>query len=269
MDVAQRVRSGPANLCDVDGVGVVSRRTLGTEVLLVLGVSLGASAIYSVLEILQRLAAAQPLSAQASQLNASQAPNHWIDLVYQLVGIGLGVVPALLAVFLIGRTGDAAATFGFAPARPRFDLGAGAGLALLIGLPGLGLYLVARALGINTTVEASGLPDVWWRLPVLLLSAAQNAVLEEVVVVGYLVTRLRQIGWRLPAVVATSALLRGSYHLYQGFGGFLGNAVMGVVFALFFIRYRRVGPLALAHFLIDAVVFVVYAEFGSRLSFLH
>jgi membrane protease YdiL (CAAX protease family) len=253
----------------VERVGVVSRRTLGNEVLLVLGVSLGASALYSVLDILRRLSVARPLSQQASQLNVSQAANHWIDLAYQLVGIALGVVPALLAVHLVARTGDAPATFGFAPPRPRFDLGAGAGLALLIGVPGLGLYLAARALGINTVVEASGLPDVWWRLPVLLLSAAQNAALEEVVVVGYLVTRLRQLGWGLPAVVAASALLRGSYHLYQGFGGFLGNAAMGVVFALFFIRYRRVGPLILAHFLIDAVVFLVYAEFGSRLSFLH
>jgi membrane protease YdiL (CAAX protease family) len=253
----------------VERVGVMSRRTLGNEVLLVLGVSLGASALYSVLDILRRLSVAKPLSQQASQLNASQAANHWIDLAYQLVGVGLGVVPALLAVHLIGRTGDAPGTFGFAPPRPRFDIGAGAGLALLIGVPGLGLYLAARALGINTVVQASGLPDVWWRLPVLLLAAAQNAFLEEVVVVGYLVTRLRQLGWQLPAVIAISALLRGSYHLYQGFGGFLGNAAMGVVFALFFIRYRRVGPLILAHFLIDAVVFVVYAEFGSRLSFLH
>jgi uncharacterized protein len=253
----------------VERVEVVSRRTLGNEVLLVLGVSLGASALYSVLDILRRLSVARPLSQQASQLNVSQAANHWIDLAYQLVGIGLGVVPALLAVHLVGRTGDAPATFGFTPPRPRFDLGVGAGLALLIGVPGLGLYLAARALGINTVVEASGLPDVWWRLPVLLLSAAQNAALEEVVVVGYLVTRLRRLGWKLPAVVAASALLRGSYHLYQGFGGFLGNAAMGVLFALFFIRYRRVGPLILAHFLIDAVVFVIYAEFGSRLSFLH
>ena len=27
-----------------------------------------------------------------------------------------------------------------------------------------------------------------------------------------------------------SAVLRGSYHLYQGFGGFVGNIVMGLVF---------------------------------------
>ena len=246
----------------------MSRRTLRNEVLLVLGVSLGASAVYSLLELLRRLSVATPLSQQASQLNQSQASNHWLDLTYQLVGIGFALVPALLAVHLLDRGNDGPAVLGFTPPRLGFDLGSGAGLFVLIGVPGLGLYLAARALGINTTVEASGLPDVWWRYPVLLLSALQNAALEEIVVVGYLVTRLRQLGWGLPAVIATSALLRGSYHLYQGFGGFLGNAVMGVIFVLFFLRYRRVGPLVFAHFLLDAVAFVGYATVGRHLSFL-
>ena len=83
---------------------------------------------------------------------------------------------------------------------------------------------------------------VWWTAPVLLLSAVQNAWLEEVVAVGYLVTRLREMSWRVSLAVAASALLRGCYHLYQGFGGFIGNAVMGAVFALFFIRFKRVIP---------------------------
>jgi membrane protease YdiL (CAAX protease family) len=94
---------------------------------------------------------------------------------------------------------------------------------------------------------------------VLVLSAVQNAILEEVIVVGYLLTRLRQLGWRVGAVIAASALLRGSYHLYQGFGAFVGNAVMGVVFALFFLRTKRVLPLIIAHSLLDVVAFVGYA----------
>ncbi|HZN70686.1 MAG TPA: CPBP family intramembrane glutamic endopeptidase, partial [Micromonosporaceae bacterium] len=102
----------------------------------------------------------------------------------------------------------------------------------------------------------------------LLLSAVQNAVLEEVVVVGYLMTRLRQLAWRSATIVAASALLRGSYHLYQGFGAFLGNAVMGVVFALFFLRTRRVAALVLAHALLDVVAFVGYTLGADRFDFL-
>ena len=58
--------------------------------------------------------------------------------------------------------------------------------------------------------------------PVLILAAIENAVLEEVIVVGYLITRLRSFGLRLPMMITSSALLRGSYHLYQGFGAFVG-----------------------------------------------
>ena len=261
MERVETVQGGPAP--------AVARRVLGNEVLLVLGVGLGASGIYALLDILRRLSITQPLSQQSSNIVVSQAANHWLDLAYQLVGIGLGLVPALLAVHMLNRTEDAPAVLGLAPRRPCFDLGVGAGLFAVIGVPGLGLYLTARGLGLNTTVIPTSLPQVWWAVPVLLLSALQNAALEELVVVGYLVTRLRQLGWGLPAVIATSALLRGSYHLYQGFGGFLGNAVMGVIFALFFIRYRRVGPLIIAHFLLDAVAFVGYATLGRHLSFLH
>ncbi len=129
----------------------------------------------------------------------------------------------------------------------------------MIGLPGLGLVWVASQLGINANLVPAALPDLWWAVPVLILAAIQNAVLEEVVVVGYLVTRLRDLGWRLVWVVLASSVLRGSYHLYQGFGAFVGNAVMGVVFALFFIRTRRVWPLIVAHSLLDIVAFVGYS----------
>ncbi|MEV6966712.1 CPBP family intramembrane glutamic endopeptidase, partial [Hamadaea sp. NPDC051192] len=140
----------------------------------------------------------------------------------------------------------------------------GAALAALIGIPGLGLYFGARALGLNTEVSASGLPSLWWSVPVLILSAVQNAVLEEVIVVGYLITRLRELRWSIPAVIAASALLRGSYHLYQGFGGFVGNAIMGVVFALVYLKWRRVGPLIVAHTLLDVVAFVGYQALCSN-----
>jgi membrane protease YdiL (CAAX protease family) len=68
--------------------------------------------------------------------------------------------------------------------------------------------------------------------------------------------------------VVGSALLRGSYHLYQGFGGFLGNAVMGVIFALFFLRFRRLAPLIIAHATIDTVSFVGYAVLHGHVSWL-
>ena len=83
--------------------------------------------------------------------------------------------------------------------------------------------------------------------------------------VGYLLNRLRKMSWGVPMAVATSALLRGSYHLYQGFGGFVGNAIMGTVFALFFIRLKRISPLIVAHAIIDSVAFIGYAFLHNHL----
>ncbi len=243
---------------------------LGNEVLLVLGVSLGASAAYSLVAFVAKLTAPTPLSQQTTALNQSQAPGRpWLDLTYQLLGIGFGVVPALLAVHLLSRDGgDVWSRLGLDLRRPWFDLGTGTALALVIGVPGVGLYLLARELGINTTVAAANLPDVWWAIPVLILAAAGNAVLEEVVVVGYLLTRLSELGWRTLSAVAASALLRGTYHIYQGIGAFVGNAVMGAVFALLFVRTKRVMPLVVAHALLDVGAFVGYAVLQGKVGFL-
>ena len=143
-------------------------------------------------------------------------------------------------------------------ARPVRDVGWGFALAAAIGIPGLAFYLLGRAMGITVEVQASALNAAWWTVPVLVLSALQNGLLEEVVAVGYLSEKLGQLKWRGPVIVVASALLRGSYHLYQGWGPFIGNAIMGVVFAEYYRRTRRVAPLVVAHFLMDMVVFVGY-----------
>lgn len=250
--------------------GVADRTRLGLEVTLVLGLSLGRSAVYAVLSIIERSTRGTPLASQTSTLNASATPDRpWLDLSYQLVGIGFGMVPVLLALYLLNLTNrPAGEAIGLVPPRPRFDLLRGVALTALIGIPGLGLYLTARELGLNTQVQASGLGEAWWTVPVLVLSAVQNAALEEVVMVGYLVVRLRQLGWALPAVIAFSAVLRGTYHLYQGWGGFVGNLVMGVIFVLLYLRWRRVTPLVVAHTLLDVAAFVGYALLAPQVDWL-
>jgi uncharacterized protein len=258
---------------------VASKRRAGLalEALVVLGLSLGSSAIYAVLAIIDRLTKQVALNQQTSSLNNSVTPDRpYLDLAYQLAGIGLGLVPVALALYLLRRVEPPASDGPYAASRflgldrrrPGFDLGGGVVLAALIGIPGLGLYVAAKALGINTQVAAANLSGAWWTIPVLVLAAVQNAALEEVVVVGYLMTRLQQLGWRTPLVVAGSTVLRGSYHLYQGFGAFVGNAVMGVVFGLVYLRWRRVGPLVVAHTILDVVAFVGYTLARDHISWL-
>ncbi|HEX6681546.1 MAG TPA: CPBP family intramembrane glutamic endopeptidase [Candidatus Limnocylindrales bacterium] len=232
-----------------------------------LGVSLGQSAVYSIVSLVAKLTAPKPLSQQTAPLNTSLAPDRpYLDLTYQLLRIFFALVPVALAWHLMNRDpGGARGLLGVDRRRWGFDVSMGAGLAALIGLPGLGLYFAARALGINANVIPAGLPEVWWAVPVLVLAALENAILEEVVVVGYLMTRLRTM-WSLPWVIVASALLRGSYHLYQGFGAFIGNAVMGIVFALVFVKWQRITPLIVAHTILDIVAFVGYVLLADYLN---
>ncbi len=264
----------PERLADPQGDRPPDTRGRYAEILLVLGVSLGASAIWSILQILERLTRPVPLGQQTTTMNPSVTPDRpWLDLAYQLVGIGLALVPVGLALYLLARVsppvpGSPARWLGLDLRKPAVDLGGGLALAAFIGIPGLGLYAAAKALGFNTQVAAANLTANWWTVPVLVLAAVQAGVLEEVVVVGYLLTRLEQAGWRAGPAVAASALIRGTYHLYQGFGGFVGNVVMGVVFALVWRRTRRVGPLVVAHTAIDVVAFVGYTLLKARVGWL-
>jgi uncharacterized protein len=247
-----------------------ARSSLRNEVLLVLGVSIGASAIWATLRIVERLTREEALARQTAALNVSRTPDRpWLDLIWQLTGISLALVPVLLALFLLNRhPGHGARLIGLDLRRPRFDLTSGTVLALVIGIPGLGLYLLAFELGVSVQIAPANLAPVWWAVPVLMLAALQNSLLEEVVGVGYLLTRLRELGWSVPAMVGVHALLRGSYHLYQGFGGFVGNAIMGVIFALFYLRFKRVMPLVVAHTLLDVGAFVGYAMFRDQIGWL-
>ena len=246
-----------------------SRRPLRAEVWLVLGVSLGQSGVYALVSLIVALTAKKALSQQTATLNGSFSPRPYVDLTYQLLGIFFSLVPALFAVHLLQRDpGGARATLGLDGKRPGFDLGSGALLALVIGVPGLGLVYVARLLGVSAQIVPAALPAIWWAIPVLILSAAQNAVLEELVVVGYLLNRLRELGWPGWRALVASAILRGSYHLYQGFGGFVGNAIMGLIFGFFYQRTRRVLPLIVAHTILDVVSFVGYTLLHNRLAFL-
>ncbi|GAA4409340.1 hypothetical protein GCM10023147_52600 [Tsukamurella soli] len=142
------------------------------------------------------------------------------------------------------------------------------GLAAAIGLPGLALYAAGRELGLTAHVmpATGGVP--WWRIIAYVLLAIANALAEEVVVVGYLTTRLRQLGFGAATTLAASAVLRGSYHLYQGFGAGLGNLVMGLIFGAAYLRWRRLWPLVIAHAIMDIVVYVGYATLGSHLGIL-
>jgi membrane protease YdiL (CAAX protease family) len=175
------------------------------------------------------------------------------------------VVPVWLVFYLVRRSGEGPGRFGLDTATLRRDVPSGVVLGLVVAAVGLGVYLGSVALGVNRFVDPAPPLGHWWTVPILLLGSLQAGVLEEVVVAGYLITRLRQLSLTPVAAVVVSALLRASYHLYQGWGGFAGNLALGLFFGWVFVRRGRTWPLVIAHFLIDALAGIGYILFHTHL----
>lgn len=233
----------------------LDRRVLAEEVLVVLALSLLASAVDSLISL---------LSAPVSGVYVA-AGNPSNLLLRQLSGFVFGLSPVYLVWHLVRRNDEGVDGIGLAADDPARDLARGCVLFVIVALGGIGIYLGAVELGVNRFVIPVPYEGHWWTIPVLVLNSAQSGLLEEVVVLGYFVTRLRQLGWSVGAVVVASAGLRAAYHLYQGWGGFAGNLAMGLLFAWLFLRWRRTWPFVVAHVLLDLGAGVGYLLFRDRL----
>ncbi|GFG53810.1 CPBP family intramembrane metalloprotease [Mycolicibacterium agri] len=243
-----------------------NRHALRIEIAVVLAVTFGLSAYTAILDLVEAILL--NLAKQTVALNPRLSPFDLINLGLNLARVAQLVAWGCLGLYLLWRSGIGLARIGLGRIRLRPDVLGGIGLAALIGLPGLGLYIAARALGMSVAVEPSTQEHSWWHIPVLILLAFANGWAEEVIVVGYLLTRLQQLRVHpIVALVATS-LLRGAYHLYQGWGAGLGNLAMGLVFGYTWRRTGRLWPLVIAHGVIDTVAFVGYALLASHLGWL-
>ena len=233
-----------------------SQKTLVEEVVIVLGLSLLPSAVDAIITLFQA-----PVNRSVTVAVGPQFPL----FAQELSSIIFALVPVWLVFYLIRRNGEDTAAFGLQWDRPRADIGWAVVLAAAVGGVGIGLYVAAVHLGVNRLVLPVPPLHHWWTFPVLAMNAAQNGVLEEVVVLAYLITRLEQLGLRSPQAVGGSALLRGSYHLYQGWGAFAGNLLLGLFFGWLFTRWRRTWRFAIAHTLVDVGAGVLYVALRSKL----
>jgi membrane protease YdiL (CAAX protease family) len=216
-------------------------RTLRTEILVVLSLSVLASAAYAIVSLFEApLRGATVAAADQNPLFANQ-----------LIGFVFGLAPVALVLHLLARDGAGAGAIGL-EWDGRRDLGRGIVLFVVVATAGLGIYIAAVELGLNRFVVPAPPAGHWWTWLAVVMTAAGAALLEEIVVLAYLITRLEQLRWSALAAIAASALLRASYHLYQGWGGFLGNLLMGALFGFLFVRWRRAWPFVVCHFLLDA-----------------
>jgi len=245
----------------------MSKNFIRFEIGLVLLLSLGTSALVSLLRFAEALLSPKGIGGTTTKLNPTQSRAEFFDFSYQLIGILFAVAPAILVLYLLRRDSEKAFDeIGIWPISRTKDLLRGLALAAVIGIPGLALYASARALGLAAQVVPADLSGYWWTVPMLLLSAVRAAIQEEVIMVAYLYKRFDQLGLKFVHQQLISSTIRALYHSYQGFAGIVGNFVMGLIFGWAYRKWGRVMPLILAHFFLDAVSFVGYALLAKQLA---
>ena len=72
-----------------------------------------------------------------------------------------------------------------------------------------------------------------------------NSFFEEFLLIGYLFKRFEKMH---PAfVILISAIIRASYHTYQGLNFLPSILIMAVIFGAYYIKYKKLWPLIIAH----------------------
>lgn len=217
-----------------------------------LAVVLGVLPLYSSLIILQ-LRNEQELSLQAFT-------------IYLAVIAPISIVVALLLLRFL--CGESPRTLNLRPGRLSSDL-----LATLILS-----FVIIVANVISTGILSELLPESPSNASVrnLFMELANNpqllvlfvglliflGALSEEVVRALLLSRLWKVwpstGGKLTAVVI-SACLFGLIHLYRGPVSIIWTAIFGVIAALYYLRFGRVVPLVLAHYVTNALQVLAFA----------
>ena len=125
------------------------------------------------------------------------------------------------------------------------------GVTLMVNLP---FFLVDDgALAGKAFVQEFG-KSISISLPVALLLSVVNGAFEEFFLSRYIVEALAHYGAAI--ALGCSALIRVTYHLYQGPLGAVSVLLFGVVVTGFYWRYRQIWPVMVAHMLADFVALV-------------
>lgn len=87
-----------------------------------------------------------------------------------------------------------------------------------------------------------------------------NPHFEELIVRGYLQTRLRQAGFAGVSIVLTSTLLQAAYHIYQGLPAAIGLWGTFLFWGAYYHRTRRIWPVVGAHLIMDLAGALFYSR---------
>ena len=185
--------------------------------------------------------------------------NQVANLVLGILAYTSVVVMVPLALLLLARTGQSPRVLGLGAPRLRLDLLPGLGIAaasfgceILILIPLAPLIASHRSLISNVPVGHVPGYYVIWGIAI----SAMTALAEEVLMNGYLLTRLDQLGWTPAASVVLAVALRTSYHVYYGVG-FLLTIPFSYFATRSFQKNRRLTRPITAHFVFDAALLTI------------
>jgi len=83
-----------------------------------------------------------------------------------------------------------------------------------------------------------------------------NPFFEELIVRAYTMSEVMDLGGSPALAILVSVALQVSYHLYQGIARTIAVAATFTVFSIYFVRTRRILPIVVAHFCIDAYALI-------------
>jgi len=164
-----------------------------------------------------------------------------------------------LVLLLLTRTGQRPSSLGLGWPRFGADIWPAIGLVALSYLAEYVLlipfvfFIKDHSKIINTTVL--GHVPAYYVIYALTTSAT-TAIAEEMIVNGYLITRLEQFGWTPQRALILSLTLRTSYHIYYGVG-FLLTIPFGYFVTRSFQKHHRLNRSITAHFIYDAIITTV------------
>jgi len=163
-----------------------------------------------------------------------------------------------IALLLLARGGVTPRRLGLTRRWFRLDLLPSVGLLGGVWLANLATALVLFPLFNNTSASntsANTHVPAYFIIYALFVSAV-TAVNEEVVVNGYVMTRLAQRGWQPWPSLALSLALRTSYHAYYG-AAIIATVPFGFLVTRSFQRHGRVTRPILTHFMFDAILLTI------------
>jgi membrane protease YdiL (CAAX protease family) len=138
--------------------------------------------------------------------------------------------------------------------------GAMLAVAAFIAAAVMAFVVKSVAPGLGYGVKSVGQPGLIYLLPGL-TQAAYAAIVEEIVVAGYLLHRLEQLGVSKGRALWISTAVRSSYHLYYGLD-VLAIIPFGLILGWMWQRNKRLGSLIAAHANYDGELFGISIAFG-------